>query len=108
MPVVPAPIVSSPIDLATGAYVTSVLAAGGVTLSGEQSAILTSLITAASREIIRFCGNRPFAQQAFCETVVPEGNRQDRGEPATARLARFPVVSVTRCATGRTPALRIA
>src|SRR5215212_2803300 len=105
MPVVPAPIVSSPIDLATGSYVTGVLAAGGTTLSDEQSSILASLITAASREIIRFCGNRPFAQQAFTEIVTPEGTRQDRGEPAGARLARFPVVSILRCATGRTPAI---
>jgi hypothetical protein len=108
MPVTPVPITSTDLDLATGAFVTDVLAAGGVTLSADQTSILASLVTAASREIIRYCGNRPFAATSFTEIVTPEGSRYDRGEPAAVTLRRFPVISITRCATGRTGVLAIA
>lgn len=108
MPAVPIPIASpDPIDLITGSYSTSVLSAGGITLTAAQAAVQASLITAASREIIRYCGNRAFALASYVEVVSPEGSRLDRGEPATAKLSRFPVVSITRCATGRTPALTV-
>jgi hypothetical protein len=95
------------IDLVAGSRAQAILSAGGVTLSATQASILPMLITAASREMIRFCGNRPLAAMNFTEILTPEGTRQDRGEPATARLGRFPVLSITRCATGRTTALTI-
>lgn len=78
-----APANPSPVDLIASAYAEQVLAAGGVTLTGAQAAILPTLITAASREIIRYC-SRQFALTTYSEIVTPEGTRQDRGEPASA------------------------
>src|SRR4051812_1791973 len=107
MPVTPTPLASpDPIDLVTGPFAASVLSAGGVTLGTAQAAILGTLVTAASREIIRYC-NRPFALQAFDEILAPEGGRQDRGEPASATLSYFPVVTISRCNTGRSTVLQI-
>lgn len=96
----------SPVDLITSTYASQVLAAGGVTLSGQQSAILPTLITAASREIIRYC-SRQFALTSYTEIVIPEGGRQDRGEPASAKLSAFPVQSVASVLTNRATVLTI-
>lgn len=107
MPVVPVPISDpDPIDLATGSYVSQVLLAGGVTLNTAQAAILGKLITAASREIIRYC-NRKFGLATYTEIVPPEGTRQDRGEPASAKLSAFPVQSVASVLTGRSGVLTV-
>jgi hypothetical protein len=108
MPITLSPITPpSPIDLTTGAYVAAVLSAGGTTLTAAQDAVLGSLLTAASREIIRFCGGRLFGSQRMDEFVVPEGYRYDRGEPATAKLAGFPIVGQPVIRTGRTTALTV-
>lgn len=96
----------SPLDLITSQYATQVLAAGGVTLTGSQSAILPTLITAASREIIRYC-SRQFALTTYVDILTPEGTRQDRGEPASAKLSAFPVQSVTSVLTNRSTVLTI-
>lgn len=96
----------SPVDLITSLYATQVLAAGGITLTGPQSAILPTLITAASREIIRYC-SRQFALTTYTDILTPEGQRQDRGEPATAKLSAFPVQSVASVLTGRAGVLTI-
>jgi len=96
------------IDLTTSSHAAHVLLAGGVSLTPAQELILPSLITAGSREIIRYCGNRLFRLTTLTEMVVPEGGRQDRGEPATAKLSQFPVQQVLRVMTGRTPALVVA
>jgi len=107
MPVVPTPIAApDEIDLISGSYATLVLLAGGVTLNAAQSAILAKLITAASREIIRYC-NRKFALSTYTEIVTPEGTRQDRGEPASAKLSAFPVQNVVSVLTGRSGVLTI-
>ncbi|WP_406699235.1 hypothetical protein V5E97_10195 [Singulisphaera sp. Ch08] len=107
MPAVPIPITNSdPVDLITGAYATNVLLAGGVTLTTAQAAILGNLITAASREVIRYC-SRKFGAQTYSEIVTPEGSRQDRGEPATAKLSAFPVQSVTSVMTGRSSVMTV-
>jgi hypothetical protein len=98
---------SSPVDLATGSFVAQVLAAGGVTLTAAQSAILGSLITAASREMIRAMGNRLFPLATLTEIVTPEGGRQDRGEPASATLSQFPIQDVVSIMTGRGGVLTI-
>lgn len=47
----------SPLDLTTPQYTIQVLTAGGLTLNTAENAILPSLITAASHEIIRYTGN---------------------------------------------------
>lgn len=107
MPVVPIPINLSAADLITATYATQALAAGGVTLTSAQSAILPTLITAASREITRFCG-RPFGLLPYDEIVTPEGVRQDRGEPASAKLSYFPVQAIARVATGRATVLTVS
>jgi hypothetical protein len=107
MPAVPTPIADpSPIDLITGTYSTAALAAAGITLTAAQVAIQGTLITAASREFLRYCG-RPFALQTFDEIVSPAGGREDRGEPASAKLSYFPVATVSRCNTGRSTVLTI-
>lgn len=107
MPVIPTPINVSAVDLISAAYATSALAAGGVTLSTAQSAILPTLITAASREIIRHCG-RQFGPVTYDEIVTPEGGRQDRGEPASVQLSYFPVQAVARVMTGRATVLTVS
>jgi hypothetical protein len=94
------------VDLATFPFVVEALQAGGVTLTPPQRAIVPALITAASREVARFCG-RPIAAGTYTEIVGPEGTRLDRGEPAVARLSYFPVIDVIRCASGRTTALLV-
>lgn len=101
-----APANPSPVDLITSAYAEQVLAAGGITLTGSQSAILATLITAASREIIRYC-SRQFALTTYSEIVTPEGTRQDRGEPSSAKLSAFPVQSITSVLTNRSTVLTI-
>lgn len=101
-----APANPSPVDLITSAYAEQVLAAGGVTLTGAQQAILSTLITAASREMIRYC-DRQFALTTYSEIVTPEGARQDRGEPASAKLSAFPVQSITSVLTNRSTVLTI-
>src|SRR4051812_42357307 len=107
MPVNPTPL-SAPngIDLITEVACGLLLEAGGMSLTSAQSEALPTLITAASREVQRFLG-RLIPLAAYTEVVTPEGTRQDRGEPATAKLAMFPVQSVTRCATGRTTVLSV-
>lgn len=108
MPVVPTPITNpDPIDLITSSYATNVLLAGGVALTAAQVAILGNLITAASREMIRYC-SRKFGVQTYVEIVTPEGTRQDRGEPASAKLSAFPVQSVASVMTGRSPVLTVS
>lgn len=108
MPIIPVPIVDpSPIDLVTAEYATQVLAAGGVTLTPAQATILSPLITAASREIIRYCGNRVFPLATFTEILTPEGTRQDRGEPASAKTSQFPIQDVVSVMTGRQTCLTI-
>jgi hypothetical protein len=77
-----------------------------VTLNNAQAAILPTLITAASREIQRFCG-RLFPLTTYSEILTPEGGRQDRGEPASAKLSAFPVQSVASVLTGRSGVLTI-
>lgn len=107
MPAVPTPIAApDAIDLIDATYATRVLLAGGVTLTPAQAAIQGPLITAASREIIRYC-SRKFGIQTYTEIVTPEGTRQDRGEPASAKLSAFPVQSVTSVMTGRAPVLKV-
>lgn len=101
---VPAP--SDPIDLATGAFVQGMCAAGGVTLNAAQLAVLPLLITAASREMIVFMG-RKFGLQTYTEIVTPECMNLSLNRPAAAKLSQYPVQSVQRCATGRVPALVI-
>lgn len=96
----------SPVDLITSAYAEQVLLAGGVTLTGAQGAILQTLITAASREIIRYC-SRQFALTTYVDILTPEGTRQDRGEPASAKLSAFPVQSVASVLTNRSTVLTI-
>lgn len=97
------------IDCATSAFVTNVLSAGGMTLTTAESAILAQLITAASREMTRFMGGRKIPLQSYQELLSLENyGRQDRGEPMTAKLSFFPVVDVTRCATGRVSALLVS
>lgn len=96
----------SPIDLITSTYANQVLTAGGVTLTGPQAAILPNLITSASREIARYC-NRLFPLTTYTEILTPEGGRQDRGEPASAKLSAFPVQSVTSVMCGRSGVLTI-
>lgn len=96
----------SPVDLITSAYAVQVLAAGGITLTTGQEAILSTLITAASREIIRYC-NRQFALTTYTDILTPEGTRQDRGEPASAKLSAFPVQSITSVLTNRSTVLTI-
>jgi hypothetical protein len=95
------------VDLITGTFALQALGAGGVSLSDYQQQILPVLITAASREIARFCA-RVFALTTYDEIVSIVGGRQERGEPATARLSGFPVASVSRCNTGRSTVLSIA
>ena len=75
------PINATGVDLVSAEYVTRVLAAANIPAeSGSpQAAILPSLITASSREVVRYCG-RPFVLQSFDEIVSPEGARQDRCE----------------------------
>jgi hypothetical protein len=107
MPAVPTPLATpDAIDLITSAYAASVLSAGGVTLTTAQATILSSLVTAASREIIRYC-SRKFGLQSYTEILTPEGGRQDRGEPASAKLSAFPVQSVTSVLTNRSTVLTI-
>jgi hypothetical protein len=101
-----APNSNAAIDLCTAAYASDALSAGGITLSTAQLTILPTLITAASREIIRYCG-RQFALATYDEIVTPEGGRQDRGEPASVKLSYFPVQSVTRVQTGRSTVLTV-
>lgn len=102
---VPAP--TSPIDVATGAFVQGLCAAGGMVLSAAQLAVLPTLVTAASREISRFCG-RLFPLASYFDILSPEGGRQDCGEPAIDKLTMYPVDTVTRVATGRTGALLVS
>jgi hypothetical protein len=108
MPVNPVP-VSAPngVDLVTEVDCGLLLEAGGMSLTSAQSEALPALIAAASREVQRFLG-RLIPLAAYTEIVTPEGGRQDRGEPASAKLAMFPIQSVTRCATGRTTVLTVA
>lgn len=94
------------IDLTTAQHAANVLAAAGLALTGPQAQLLPSLITAASREIVRYCG-RKFALGTYSEIVTPEGARQDRGEPATAKLTAFPVVDVSSVMTGRATVLTV-
>lgn len=103
IPLGPAP---NAYDLCTSAFVQQSLAAGGLTLSPAQLRVVPSLITAASKEIVRFCG-RLFVPKTFDEIVTPEGARQDRGEPASAKLQAFPILDLSRVETGRTTALSI-
>jgi hypothetical protein len=93
-------------DLTTPTYVINVLAAGGVTLTSSQRAILPSLVTAVTKEIERYCSRR-FALSTYLEIVTPEGGRQDRGEPASAKLSAFPVQGVTSVLTGRSGVLTV-
>lgn len=106
MPVVPTPISTSAVDLITGTFATNALLAGGISLTSAQSTILPSVITSASREIIRYCG-RQFSAITYDEILTPEGGRQDRGEPASVKLSYFPVVSIDRVSTGRATVLTI-
>lgn len=98
---------SSSADLITSTVAQQALAAGGVTLSAAQLVQLPLVITACSRAIVRFC-NRPFLPTSYDEIVTPEGGRQDRGEPATAKLTYFPVQSFSRVYTGRSTGLTIS
>ncbi|WP_044149581.1 hypothetical protein, partial [Singulisphaera acidiphila] len=96
----------SAVDLITAEYAAQVLAAGGVTLTAAQAAIQPTLITAASREIIRYC-SRQFALTTYTDILTPEGRRQDRGEPASAKLSAFPVQAVLSVLTNRSTVLTI-
>lgn len=96
----------SPVDLITAEYAAQVLAAGGVPLTATQAAIQPTLITAASREIIRYC-SRQFALTTYTDILTPEGRRQDRGEPASAKLSAFPVQAVVSVLTNRSTVLTI-
>lgn len=91
---------SSPADLVTSDVATQALAAGNFILNPAQSVHLPRVITSCSREMVRFM-NRPIILTAYDEIIAPEGGRQDRGEPASAKLSYFPVHNpVVR--TGRT------
>jgi|GEM_PF-2590116 len=100
------PILANAFDLITSDFATKAMAAAGYPLSDAQQAILPTLITAASKEIQRFC-NRLFVLLPFDEIVTPEGGRQDRGEPASAKLTYYPVQSLSQVYTGRATSLLI-
>jgi hypothetical protein len=108
--VVPTPLGPTPgnpdVDLATISFVTAVLAAGNVTPTTAQAGVMPALITAASREMLRFMGRRIVAHDCV-EIVGPEGGRFDRGEPATAKLRGFPIAGVNSVMTGRVTALTV-
>lgn len=100
---------ADPQDLTTSAFVSTLLSAGGLTLSAGQTAALPYLITAASGEINRLC-RRFFAVNSFDDIKAPNRGQPDKGEPDWLELTSFPVVpgSITRCASGRTVALTVA
>lgn len=102
-----APIPANAFNLITAEYAANVLAAAGFAMTTEQQTILPSLITAASKEIERYC-NRPFVLLNYDEIATPEGGRQDRGEPASFMLSRHPVRSISRAMTSRATALLVA
>lgn len=102
----PSPTTAGPYDLVTLEFATDALEAANVSLSDAQAAILPTLIAAASKEIMRYCA-RAFVLADYDEIVMPEGGRQDRGEPASAKLANFPVRALTRVYTGRQTALLV-
>ncbi|WP_422929199.1 hypothetical protein [Singulisphaera sp. PoT] len=101
-----APIAADAFNLITVEYTANILEAAGVVMTQAQRDVLPALITAASKEIERFC-NRPFVLLNYDEIATPEGGRQDRGEPASFMLSRHPVKSIARVHTGRATALRI-
>lgn len=94
------------LDLCTTTYAAQVLAAGGVALNSAQSAILASLVTAASREIIRE-SNLRFDLATYNEILTPEEARWELRKPAAFKLSAIPVQNITRMATGRTTVLTI-
>jgi len=95
-----------PLDLTTTAFVTQQLAAGKVTLTAAQVTALQDMVTAASIELQAVMG-RYFPAADLDEIVTPAQGRADRGEPATARLSRYPVNSVARISGSRVTALTV-
>lgn len=100
---------ADPQDLATLSFVTTQLAAGGLTPTAAQAAALPALITAASGAINRLC-RRLFAVNTYDDVKAPNCGQPDKGEPDWIELTSFPIVpgSITRCATGRTAALTVS
>lgn len=107
MPLVLNPISTSQYDLATSAFVTNVLAAGGFTPTAAQTLMIPTMITAASKLFSRYCGGRLFGQQNYAEILTPWGARPDRGEVSKAALSQYPITGPIRLAMSRTSILII-
>jgi hypothetical protein len=99
--------VADPQDLITVGYLSSTLAAGGYTLTAAQVTAAPSLITSASKLICREC-RRYFALAQYDEVLTPYPGQPDKGEPDFVVSSYFPLQSVSRVASGRTPGLVVA
>lgn len=95
-----------PLDLIDSTTCTNMLAAGNLTLATAQTAVLPTLITAASREIQKEI-NRIIPATNYDDVVNLTMGRPDRGEPATASLRQYPVNGSPLVWGNRTNALTI-
>lgn len=58
-------------DLITSAYLTSALAAAGISVTAAVTAVQPTLISAASDVVRRFCGNRDFVRRTYTDEYTP-------------------------------------
>lgn len=83
---------ADPLDLLTLDQATGFLAAGNIDVSAALLTQLPAIITAASREMQREL-HRIIPANNYDDVLRPTEGRPDRGEPATALLGQFPVLS---------------
>lgn len=95
------PITESPPDLITASFMTNTFAVAGVTVSAALTTVQPTLITAASRIVRRYCGDRFFNRATFVEEYNPAMDGR-------VALRQIPVNSVFKVEGTRDVALEIS